>query len=143
LSGDGNCNVTQHESPPRKLVRKSDRIGPDKKQKEWQNERHIRPASFKILTDSFIQAEKQNNLLGFVVHHMEAAGFPETWLPGYPFWLDDSPEMGLWDHPPTKALFRRLFENSVEVPSQVVKRLASAAQKAGVNVVMGINEREG
>ena len=42
----------------------------------------------------------------------EAAGlgadvivFPETWLPGYPVWLDDAPGAGLWDHLPAKALF--------------------------------------
>ncbi|NDJ74861.1 MAG: carbon-nitrogen hydrolase family protein [Chloroflexi bacterium] len=69
--------------------------------------------------------------------------FPETWLPGYPFWLDDSPNMGLWDYAPTKAVFRRLFENSVEVPSPAIARLSTAARTAGVNVVMGINEREG
>ena len=69
--------------------------------------------------------------------------FPETWLPGYPFWLDDSPNMGLWDHGPTKAVFCRLFENSVEVPSPATDRLGAAARAAGMNVVMGINERDG
>ena len=69
--------------------------------------------------------------------------FPETWLPGYPFWLDDSPNMGLWDHPPTKQLFRCLVENSVELPSPAVDRLGNAARKAGLNLVMGVNERDG
>ncbi|NDJ54726.1 MAG: carbon-nitrogen hydrolase family protein, partial [Chloroflexi bacterium] len=69
--------------------------------------------------------------------------FPETWLPGYPFWLDDAPSMALWDYPPTKAVFRRLFENSVEIPSSATERLAHAAQAAQVNVVMGLNERDG
>ncbi len=69
--------------------------------------------------------------------------FPETWLPGYPFWLDVSPEMGLWDYAPTKAVFRRLFENSVDVPGPVTERLGKAARRAGLNLVMGINERDG
>lgn len=69
--------------------------------------------------------------------------FPETWLPGYPFWLDESPQMGLWDHAPTKAVFRRLFENSVAVPSPATARLGAAARAAGVNVVMGVNECDG
>ena len=90
-----------------------------------------------------MKAEMRNILLWFFVHHMRLLVFPETWLPGYPFWLDDSPEMGLWDHPPTKSLFRQLFENSVEIPSQATTCLADAAQEAGVNVVMGINERDG
>ena len=42
--------------------------------------------------------------------------FPETWLPGYPVWLDYAPKAGIWDYPPAKALFRLLFENST-VPS--------------------------
>ncbi len=34
--------------------------------------------------------------------------FPETWLPGYPVWLDISPEAALWDHQPAKELFQML-----------------------------------
>ena len=69
--------------------------------------------------------------------------FPETWLPGYPFWLDDAPKMGLWDYAPTKKIFRALFENSIEVPSVYTQQLGAAAQKAGLSLVMGINERDG
>ncbi len=28
--------------------------------------------------------------------------FPETWLPGYPAWLDVCRDAALWDHPPVK-----------------------------------------
>lgn len=68
--------------------------------------------------------------------------FPETWLPGYPFWLDESPNMGLWDHAPTKKVFRRLFENSVEVPSAATARLGAACQEAQMNLIIGVNERD-
>ena len=34
--------------------------------------------------------------------------FPETWLPGYPVWLDYAPAAALWDHPPAKALQTRI-----------------------------------
>jgi len=69
--------------------------------------------------------------------------FPETWLPGYPIWLDVAPGAGLWDHPPAKAVFRRLFNNSVEIPSPSVAKLCQAAENAGVLVVMGLHERDG
>jgi predicted amidohydrolase len=36
--------------------------------------------------------------------------FPETWLPGYPAWLDVCRDAGLWDHPPVKAVFRQMAE---------------------------------
>jgi nitrilase len=67
--------------------------------------------------------------------------FPETWLPGYPAWLDVCPTAGLWDHAPTKAVFRRFSENSITVPGPETAQLASAAAVAGVTVVMGAVER--
>ena len=70
------------------------------------------------------------------------AVFPETWLPGYPIWLDIAPGAALWDHPPAKEIFTRLVANAVEVPGPATDALASAAAEAGCAVVMGINERE-
>lgn len=69
--------------------------------------------------------------------------FPETWLPGYPIWLDTSPEAALWDHPPTKLLFRRLYEHSPEIPSPAIHTLSTAAADANLTLVMGLNERSG
>ena len=91
-------------------------------------------ASLSIAATWIVEAGKQG---------VQRLVFPETWLPGYPFWLDVSPEMGLWDHAPTKAVFRRLFENSVDVPGPVIARLGKAARAANLNLVMGINEHDG
>ena len=41
--------------------------------------------------------------------------FPESWLPGYPAWLDLCPGAALWNSPGAKAVFARLRENSVVV----------------------------
>ena len=60
--------------------------------------------------------------------------FPETWLPGYPIWLDVAPGAGLWDYEPATAVYRQLFQNSV---------LQQAAKAANAIVVMGLNERDG
>lgn len=69
--------------------------------------------------------------------------FPETWLPGYPIWLDVAPGAGLWDYEPATAVFRRLFQNSVEMGGTAVSRLQQAAKAANAIVVMGMNERDG
>ena len=70
------------------------------------------------------------------------AVFGETWLPGYPIWLDVAPGAGLWNHPPAKEVFTRLVANAVEVPGPVTEALGTAAAQAGCAVIMGINERE-
>lgn len=69
--------------------------------------------------------------------------FPETWLPGYPVWLDYAPEAGVWDHPAAKALFRLLFENSIQINDEYFKTLSDSASENNCLVVMGANERVG
>ena len=67
--------------------------------------------------------------------------FGETWLPGYPAWLDHCPEVALWNHQPTKEVFALLRQNSVVVPDQETERLGALVGELGITLVMGINER--
>jgi predicted amidohydrolase len=69
--------------------------------------------------------------------------FGETWIPGYPAWLDSSPDAALWGHPGGKALFSRLAENAVEVPGPATQALGSLARELGVTLVIGAHERAG
>jgi|SRR5271156_1990335 len=71
----------------------------------------------------------------------QLVAFGETWLPGYPAWLDVSPKVAFWDHAPTKRVFARLRENSVTVPGPEILALQKAARDLGINVVIGVNER--
>lgn len=66
---------------------------------------------------------------------------PETWLPGYPAWLDVSPSAGLWDHPAVKRAYREMAANSVSVPGGAADRLGSIAADHGVTLVVGVVER--
>ncbi len=67
--------------------------------------------------------------------------FGETWLPGYPAWLDHCPGAGLWDHEPTKAVFAKLRRNSMAIPGHESARLAKAARDHRVVLVIGVSER--
>lgn len=66
---------------------------------------------------------------------------PETWLPGYPVWLDVCRDVALWDHEPVKRVFRRMAEQSVVVPGPITDALGDAAKKAGIVLVIGVTER--
>ncbi len=67
--------------------------------------------------------------------------FGETWLPGYPAWLDHCPEAALWNHQPTKEVFALLRQNSVVVPGKETARLGELVRELGITLVLGINER--
>ena len=67
--------------------------------------------------------------------------FPETWLPGYPAWLDCCRDVALWDHGPVKKVFARLMENSVVVPGPVTDALAETARAHGVALNISVHER--
>jgi len=67
----------------------------------------------------------------------EMVTFSEAWLPGYPWWIWlGSPAWGV-------PFFLQLHANAVEIPGETTRRLCEAAKKHGVQVVMGLNEREG
>lgn len=74
-------------------------------------------------------------------HGAQIITLGETWLPGYPAWLDVCVEVGLWDHEPTKQVFQRLHENSVTVPGAEIAQFCDAAKRLGVVLVLSVNER--
>lgn len=67
--------------------------------------------------------------------------FPETWLPGYPTWIDYCRDAGLWDHAPVKAEYVRLVENSVVVDGESGSALSSLARELEITLVVGVSER--
>ncbi len=67
--------------------------------------------------------------------------FGETWVSGYPVWLDYLPKVALWDHPPTKQVFARMHQQSVDVNGDEVELLKKQAKDHGISVCIGINER--
>ncbi len=71
----------------------------------------------------------------------QMAVFPETWLGGYPAWLDCCRDAALWDHPPAKRIHQRLIENSIEVPGPAVTRLSEIAKEAGIVLNISAHER--
>ena len=67
--------------------------------------------------------------------------FGETWLPGYPAWLDYCSDAALWDHAPSKDVFARLRQNSIVVPGKETELFARIAGDRKLTLVIGVNER--
>lgn len=67
--------------------------------------------------------------------------FGESWMAGYPAWLDHSPNAALWNHEPTKEVFAAMRRNSLVVEGKETKILGQAARENQVTVVIGANER--
>jgi nitrilase len=67
--------------------------------------------------------------------------FPETWLPGYPAWIDHCRDAGLWDHAPVKAVYSRLADDSLVVGDDSFAALAAIAADLAVTLVVGVSER--
>src|ERR1700737_2127886 len=74
----------------------------------------------------------------------EAAGrgaqliaFPETWLPGYPWWIWlNSPAMGM-------RYVQRYHDNSLIVGSAEFGRLAQSCRELGIWLAVGFSEKAG
>jgi predicted amidohydrolase len=67
--------------------------------------------------------------------------FPETWLPGYPAWLDVTRDAALWDHAPVKQVFARMAAESVVIGGPADRALGALARRLDVTLVVGVCER--
>jgi predicted amidohydrolase len=72
---------------------------------------------------------------------VELLVFGETWLSGYPAWLDHCPNVAIWDDPNVKSAYRKFVENSVELAGPALQKVSSLAARYNQAVVLGINER--
>lgn len=81
--------------------------------------------------------------------HVEAAldggarliAFGETFLGGYPIWLDEAPGAALWNHPGAKALHAILMREAITIGDARLAPLQELADKARAVVVIGAHER--
>ncbi|MFC2098112.1 carbon-nitrogen hydrolase family protein [Bacteroidota bacterium] len=67
--------------------------------------------------------------------------FGETWLCGYPSWLDYCKDVNLWDHEPVKQVYALTHSNSITVPGPETDILGKLAKEYGLTIVIGINEK--
>lgn len=68
---------------------------------------------------------------------VQLVAFPETFIPGYPWWIWlDAPAMGMQFVP-------RYAENSMTRDGEHMRRIAAAAGQHGVHVSFGFSERSG
>jgi nitrilase len=68
-------------------------------------------------------------------HGADLVSFSETWLPGYPRWINAPVAVGL-----KRELGGRYLNAAVTVPGPEVDQICAAARRNGIDVVMGIAE---
>jgi predicted amidohydrolase len=95
-----------------------------------------------VLLDLERSLAKAVNLIGRAAKRgARLVALGESWLPGYPAWLDLCPDAAVWDHPGTRKVHARLRANSVVIPGPETARLGRAARQHGVVLVIGVHER--
>lgn len=72
----------------------------------------------------------------------ELAVFPEAFVGGYPKGLDFGARLGTRSEAGRED-FRRYFESAIPVPGPQCDRISEAASTAGINLVVGVIERDG
>ena len=71
----------------------------------------------------------------------QVIGFGETFLGGYPIWLDESPGAALWDHPGSKALHNILMDQAVVENDPRLAPIQELIDARNVIVSIGAHER--
>lgn len=107
----------------------------------------------KTLTAAIVQAAPVPLAIGHgidqLVKHVDAAAkngadiiaFGETFLGGYPLWLDEASDAAMWDHPGTQALHRMMLENAVVEGDERFAPLQDIVDRYDVMASVGAHER--
>lgn len=66
--------------------------------------------------------------------------FGETWLSGYPSWLDHCPNIAVWDDPGMKDVFQRMHTNGLAIGSREFVQLTEIARSSKMVISIGVNE---
>lgn len=69
--------------------------------------------------------------------------FGETWLCGYPAWIDHLPGVALWESEQTGQLFSKMMENALQIPGPETKQFCQLARDGKMHIVLGCTERVG
>jgi len=67
--------------------------------------------------------------------------FGESWLSGYPVWLDVCKDVNLWDHEPVKSVWANMFQNAVDVSSKDLDPIKKMLAENNMYATIGINEK--
>ena len=83
-----------------------------------------------------IQMIKESGSLG-----VNVLALGESWLSGYPAWIDSCKGVALWDDPMMKKAFARMYDSSIEVPGKETNEICKLAKKFRMTICLGVNEK--
>jgi nitrilase len=109
---------------------------------------HSKPVRVAIAQSAPVYLDKRASLAKALDLIQQAAragarlvAFGETWLPGYPAWLDVCPGAALWENGSAKDVFAKFRNNSITVPGEEMHALSEAARDLKIAIVIGASER--
>ncbi|MEM7690436.1 MAG: carbon-nitrogen hydrolase family protein [Pseudomonadota bacterium] len=71
----------------------------------------------------------------------QMVAFGETFLGGYPLWLDEAPGAALWDHPGTKACHQIMLDEAIVPGDERLLPLQELCDESGAVISIGAHER--
>jgi predicted amidohydrolase len=71
----------------------------------------------------------------------QVVAFGETFLGGYPLWLDEAPDAALWGHKGTQAIHAILLDQAIRGADPRFDPVQALVDRAGILVSVGAHER--
>jgi predicted amidohydrolase len=65
----------------------------------------------------------------------------ETWLSGYPAWIDYCEGVAIWDDQAMKEVYRKMHGSAIQVPGPETEQISQRAQMYSMSICVGVNEK--
>lgn len=72
---------------------------------------------------------------------VQVAAFGETFLGGYPLWLDEAPNAAIWDHRGTQSLHAIILDQAIRANDPRWQPVQAVVDSSGMVVSVGAHER--
>lgn len=67
--------------------------------------------------------------------------FGESWLCGYPAWIDYAAGVAQWDNDDVKEAWLEMYKNAISITDLLFDKIKEAAKTHNITIVLGCNER--
>jgi len=99
-------------------------------------QREATPNSIEASVETMCQAIQEASQNGAKI-----VAFGESWLCGYPAWIDYCPGVAIWDNDAVKTAWAEMYKNAISLHHPLFNKIKKSTEENQIDLIFGCNEK--